>query len=112
MADRPIRVLFRFVYGQPHRHAWTEVKKAASKSFDEHMSKWKAAGVRLLSSWRGTGGNLDGYCHYWILEMKDLEQLSQFNMEFDQSEAARYVDEYSLIVGDIEQPWDGYWALR
>jgi hypothetical protein len=110
MAEKSIRVLFRFTLGQPYRHASAEEKQAANKSMGEHMTKWKAAGVRLLGSWMAAGGDLDGYCHYLTLEMKDLEQLREFNVDFGRTAWAQLTDQYSIAVGDINQPWEGWWA--
>jgi hypothetical protein len=111
MAEKPIRVLWRVTLGQPYRHAAADEKQRANESLTATLKKWKAAGVRLLGSWMAPGGDLDGYCHYLILEMKDLEQLSQFNREFfDTSEYARLIAEYSMAVGDINQPWEKWWA--
>ncbi|NLS75891.1 MAG: hypothetical protein GXY76_01385 [Chloroflexi bacterium] len=110
MAEKPIRVLFRFTFGQPARNTPAEQRQQFNAGWMPFFKKWKAAGVKLLSSWMAPGGELEGYCHYLIFEMKDLEQLSQFNQEFNQSGMATIVDRYSVAVGDINQPWDGYWA--
>ena len=110
MAEKPIRVLFRFTFGQPARQAPTEQRQLTMAAWAPFVTKWKAAGVKMLSSWMAPGGELEGFCHYWILEMQDLEQLSKFNQEFNQSEMAKFTDKYSVAVGDINQSWDGWWA--
>ncbi len=110
MSEKPIRVLFRFTFGQPARHMPPEQRQQLNAGWIPFLKKWKAEGVKLLGSWMAPGGELEGYCHHLILEMKDLEQLHQFNQEFNQSSMATIVDKYAIAVGDIEQPWDEYWA--
>ena len=99
MADQPIRVLFRFTRGLPFRQASDEEKQRVNELWTALCTKWKSGGVELIGYFGAYGHSVDGFCHNYIFEVDDVEQVRRMNTDVFRGEGAQYLETFSFHLG-------------
>jgi len=87
-------------------NAFSAAPQAEREKLWEEMGriteKWTGAGVRMLSSWI-SAAYVDGFDHYVIWEVPDVDTVQQMNHDWDVAETGKYVD------GDYHIGWAPPW---
>src|SRR5690606_34004792 len=103
-----LRVLFRFSTGLPYRLASDEEKQQAGVLLEQVFQGWRDTGVRLI----GTFGNhsaMDGFAHYVILEIDDLDQVHAMDRDIVKGVVGKYVEKFSSHIGWARPFIDSTW---
>ena len=109
MADQPaLRVLFRFQFGLPMRQASDEEREKARELVRETFQKWNSSGVKLIGTF-GNQGALDGFAHYMILEVDDVNKVQEIDRDITFGEVGKFIEKYSFHVGWARTFFEDIW---
>ena len=111
MAGKPIRVLYRFMFGLPARQASEEARDQRVSLSQELFKKWKASGVKLIGYFATYGNAVDGFCHHMILEVDELDKVQEMAVDIQDGEIGRFIERFDFHVGSgfeaqIEEFWE------
>jgi hypothetical protein len=99
MADRPLRVLFRFSLGLNYRQASEEEREKAVEVMRQTFEKWKSSGVKLIGYFGAHGEALDGFGHNLILDIKDVNQVQEMDADIFGGGFGKFIEKFSLHIG-------------
>jgi hypothetical protein len=99
MAEKPFRVLYRYMYGLPTRQASAEDRAKMRPLTEQLLRKWKTSGVKLIGYFSTYGNAVDGFCHHMILELDDLEKVTQMAEDIQGGEFGKLIERFDFHVG-------------
>ena len=103
-----LRVLLRFYLGLPHRQADDSEKKRFDASISEIFKEWRSSGIELAGTFMALG-SVNGYAHYAIFDVDNLELVKKMNGDIRTFEGSKYIERYDIEIGWpqtwIEEVW-------
>jgi len=90
MPENRLRVLVRWRFSAAYFQVSQEEQGKLFAEAGQIRERWKAAGARLVGDW--TGGAVDGFRHYDLWEVPDLDMAVQLGSDWFRAETRKYID--------------------
>ncbi len=104
------RVLMRMHGGLAVRQATSEQRESIlGPGFEKMLSGWQNQGIRLIGTF-GNGAHVDGFAHYAIFEIDDMDLIKKMDNDFMGSDFAGMIEDFELHLGWSRDFIDKYWA--
>lgn len=97
-----IRIMMRWKYTNALYAAPQAERQKLWEDMGRFTEKWTSAGVKIRGAWVSTA-YVDGFDHYVIWEVPDVDTVRQMHQDWSMRETAKYTE------GDYQIGWAPPW---